>query len=168
MMAMENRVIRPATYDDIPVIMRVMDSAKLIMRHSGNMQQWEGGYPSETVIASDIQRNGAYIVEDKDIIVSYFACLPSPEPTYHIIYDGQWLDDTRPYHTIHRIGSLPNVHGIFDFIMDSCFAEYDNIRIDTHRDNKIMQHVILEYGFSYCGVIHLASGDERLAYQRMI
>lgn len=167
-MAMENRVIRPATHDDIPVIMWVMDSAKLIMRHSGNMQQWEGDYPSEAVIASDIQRNGAYIIEDKGVVVSYFACLPSPEPTYHIIYDGQWLDDTRPYHTIHRIGSLPNVHGIFDFIMDSCFAEYDNIRIDTHRDNKIMQHVILEYGFSYCGVIHLASGDERLAYQRMI
>jgi hypothetical protein len=113
MMAMENRVIRPATDDDIPVIMRVMDFAKLIMRQSGNTQQWKGGYPSETVIASDIQRDGAYIVEDKGIIVSYFACLPSPEPTYHIIYDEQWLD-------------------------------------------------------CYCGVIHLVSGDERLAYQRMI
>lgn len=40
-----------------------------------------------------------------------------------------------------------------------------NIRIDTHRDNRIMQHNILKYGFSYCGIIYLLSGDERLAYQ---
>lgn len=28
-----------------------------------------------------------------------------------------------------------------------------------------MQHVIEKYGFTYCGIIYLASGDERLAYQ---
>ena len=40
------------------------------------------------------------------------------------------------------------------------------IRIDTHRDNKIMQHNLLKYGFTYCGIIYLANGDERLAYQK--
>ncbi len=39
---------------------------------------------------------------------------------------------------------------------------------DTHRDNHIMQHNILKHGFQYCGVILLANGDERLAYQKMI
>ena len=34
-----------------------------------------------------------------------------------------------------------------------------NIRIDTHRDNKIMQHNILKQGFTYCGIIYLQSGD---------
>ena len=43
-----------------------------------------------------------------------------------------------------------------------------NIRIDTHLDNRIMQHVIKKYGFTYCGIIYLASGDERLAYQQII
>ena len=32
---------------------------------------------------------------------------------------------------------------------------------------KIMQHNIMKYGFRYCGIIHLASGDERLAYQKL-
>lgn len=32
---------------------------------------------------------------------------------------------------------------------------------------KIMQHNIVKHGFSYCGIIHLASGDERLAYQKL-
>ena len=30
---------------------------------------------------------------------------------------------------------------------------------------RIMRHCILKAGFQYCGIIHLASGDERLAYQ---
>ena len=49
--------------------------------------------------------------------------------------------------------------------LDWSFSREGNIRIDTHRDNKIMQHNILKYGFSYCGIIYLLSGDERLAYQ---
>ena len=52
-------------------------------------------------------------------------------------------------------------------IMDWCFAQDSNIRIDTHRDNHIMQHCISRYGFTYCGIIYLASGDQRLAYQRL-
>ena len=40
-----------------------------------------------------------------------------------------------------------------------------NIRIDTHRNNRIMQHCIDRYGFTCCGIICLESGDERLAYQ---
>ena len=60
-----------------------------------------------------------------------------------------------------------HAHGVFRAIMDWCFSRDCNIRIDTHRDNRIMQHVILGYGFSYCGIIYLASGDERLAYQKI-
>ena len=36
-----------------------------------------------------------------------------------------------------------------------------------YRDNVIMQHNIAKHGFSYCGIIYLASGDERLAYQKL-
>jgi hypothetical protein len=31
-----------------------------------------------------------------------------------------------------------------------------------------MQHVISKAGFRYCGIIYLASGDERLAYQKIV
>jgi len=48
----------------------------------------------------------------------------------------------------------------------NCQRRYNNIRIDTHRDNAIMQHNIEKHGFTYCGIIYLANGDERLAYQK--
>ena len=148
-------------------IMQVMEVAKKIMRLSGNMQQWGEGYPSEAVITADMERNGGFVIEDGGKIVGYFAFLPSPEPTYSKIYGGKWLDDTQPYHVIHRIASYPDVHGIFGDIMEFCFAHETNIRIDTHKDNLIMQHNILKHGFAYCGIIYLDSGDERLAYQKL-
>ena len=161
-----NRIIREARPTDMAEIMKVMDAAKGIMRASGNMHQWTDGYPSEIAILSDIEKNGGFVVVDEGNIVGYFAFLPSPEPTYAKIYEGKWLDDKRPYHVVHRIASYPEVHNIFSSIMDFCFSHDPNIRIDTHRDNKIMQHNIAKHGFSYCGIIYLTSGDERLAYQK--
>ena len=160
--------IRQATKKDISDIMAVLEAAKGIMRASGNSGQWIGGYPSEEVIMGDVGNGHGYIVEDGGRIVGYFAFVPSPEPTYANIYSGAWLDDVIPYHVVHRIGSYPEVHGVFRYIMDWCFTRDRNIRIDTHRDNHIMQHVIDKYGFKYCGIIYLASGDERLAYQKLL
>lgn len=163
-----NRLIREARVSDMAEIRKVMSAAKEIMRQSGNMHQWGEGYPSEAVIMADMDRKGGFVIEDDGKIVGYFAYLQSPEPTYAKIYDGRWVDDELPYHVIHRIASYPDVHGIFKSIMDFCFTHESNIRIDTHRDNTIMQHNILKHGFIYCGIIYLASGDERLAYQKIV
>ena len=160
------RIIRETKPIDITDVMQVMEAAKKIMRSSGNMYQWGEGYPSEAVIRSDMERNGGFVIVHDGKIVGYFAFLSSPEPTYARIYEGKWLDDERPYHVIHRIASYPDAHGIFSNIMDFCFSKDPNIRIDTHRDNTIMQHNIVKCGFTYCGIIYLASGDERLAYQK--
>ena len=93
-----------------------------------------------------------------------FAFIPGPEPTYKEIFEGQWLDD-KPYHVVHRLASTAASRGIFNDVMDYCMGVAGNLRIDTHRDNVIMRHVIDRYGFIYCGIIYLLNGDERLAYQ---
>lgn len=160
--------IRLAREGDVPEIMAVLEAARGIMRSDGNMRQWVNGYPSVEVVESDIESSYGHVLEEDGKIGGYFAFIPSPEPTYAEIFGGEWLDDRAPYHVIHRIGSLPQVHGVFSAIMDFAFSRDSNIRIDTHRDNRIMQHNILKHGFSYCGIIFLESGDERLAYQRIL
>ncbi len=157
--------IRIAHDEDLAEVMAVLAAAKGIMRASGNDGQWVNGYPSEEVILEDIAKGNGFVVLDGGRIVAYFAFIASPEPTYARIYGGDWLNDSIPYHVVHRIGSYPEVHGIFKTVMDWCFERDPNIRIDTHRDNRIMQHCIDSYGFTYCGIIYLESGDERLAYQ---
>ena len=161
------RRIREAIITDLPAIMPVIDAARELMHRSGNVNQWINGYPSEEAITTDIERHGGYVVTEDERIVAYFAFLPSPESTYAKIYEGAWMND-EPYYVIHRLASLPDVHGIWNSILEWAFEQTSTLRVDTHRDNHIMQHNILKHGFTYCGIIYLLSGDERLAYQKTI
>ena len=159
-------MIRKATEQDIPAALALFSAAKSIMRSDGNPTQWAGNYPNEEIVRSDISKGGAYIIERDGVPEGYFTMLPSPEPTYSSI-DGEWIDDTSPYLVIHRIASTPGSHGIFRKIIEYAGSRSANIRIDTHRDNNIMRHVIGKAGFSYCGIILLADGSERLAFQKI-
>jgi len=164
--------IRPATAADLPALRPVFEAAKAIMRADGNLEQWSApGFPPEDLLLHDIERGGGFVIlsgaaggVEESQIVAYFALLPSPEPTYDYI-DGAWLTD-EPYGVIHRIASYPEEHGIFAAIIDYAATRYSHLRIDTHRDNRIMQHLIEKHGFTYCGIIWLADGTERLAYER--
>ena len=163
------RTIRPASLPhEGEAIMNVFAAAKAIMRSAGNPAQWSEEYPTLEVVGEDARCGGAFVVEDDERIVAYFALLPSPEPTYAHIEGGAWVDDMRPYHVLHRIASTPESCGIFSSIVSFAFSQTDNLRIDTHRDNRIMQHLLQKHGFRYCGIIFLASGDERLAYQKLL
>ena len=134
------------------------------MRADGNLSQWSApGFPDDSLLLRDIARGGGIVIEN-GTIVAYFALLPSPEPTYDVI-DGAWLTD-EPYGVIHRMASYPEVHGIFSTIIDYAALRFAHLRIDTHRDNRIMQHLIEKHGFTYCGIIWLEDGTERLAYER--
>ena len=164
-------MIRPATEADIPAVLPVFEAAKAIMRADGNYDQWGApGFPGDALLLRDIARGGGYVISSEaeggveKSIVAYFALLPSPEPTYSHI-DGAWLTD-EPYGVIHRIASYPEVHGVFSAIIDFAAARYPHLRIDTHRDNRIMQHLIDAAGFTYCGIIWLEDGTERLAYEK--
>lgn len=157
-------MIRKATENDIQAVLAIFDKAKDIMRSDGNSTQWGDGYPDAGIVRTDISMGGAHIIEQDGKPVAYFALLPSPEPTYSSI-NGKWLDDSSPYHVIHRIASTPESHGVFRRIIEYALSVSGNLRIDTHRDNRIMRHVIERAGFSYCGVINLPDGSERLAYQ---
>ena len=158
--------IAHATVEQLPALLDLAEQARGIMRSTGNTGQWVNGYPSREVFLKDIEQRCSMIVtDDAGNIVATFAFLPSPEPTYEYI-DGQWLDDTRPYYVIHRIASTPGSHGVLQAIIDYAFTVTDNVRIDTHRDNVIMRHLLPQLGFTHCGTIYLANGDARLAYQQ--
>ena len=158
--------IRKATYDDIPALMPLFESAKAIMRSSGNMNQWGSGYPSQEVVCKDIEQGVCYVATDgaDGEIEATMAFIPGPDPTYSYIEDGEWPDEN-PYSVIHRIAVAVPGKGYAHRLFDWAFEHAGTVRIDTHRDNVIMKHVLHKYGFVYCGVIYLANGDARDAYQ---
>ena len=158
--------IRKATHDDIPALMRLFESAKEIMRASGNLNQWGSGYPSENVVRNDIEQGVCYVANDglNGEIEATMAFIPGPDPTYSFIEDGAWLNDN-PYFVIHRIAVALPGKGYARELLRWAFERTDTVRIDTHRENVIMQHILCKYGFERCGVIYLANGDARDAYQ---
>jgi len=146
----------------------IFADAKKKMRAAGNMRQWTGSYPDDKLLRSDIERGFSYIIEEYGAPVATFVLAICDDPTYKVIYEGEWLDDEKPYGTIHRIASKEGVHGIMKQALDFAYSKIDNIRVDTHRDNLPMRNMLTNNGFTYCGIIYLANGDERLAYQKLL
>jgi hypothetical protein len=157
--------IRPTTLADLDTIMDIYDKARQYMRQHGNMNQWIGGYPSAELIKKDIHDNNSYVCIDEEQIVGVFTFIQGLDPTYITIYEGNWLNE-EAYGVVHRIASLSHKKGVASFCLDWCFCRCSNIKIDTHRDNTVMQNLLAKNGYTYCGIIYLESGDERLAYQK--
>ena len=157
--------ITKAKYDDLEMIIPIYDYARSFMADNGNPNQWIDGYPSHAIIAEDIKNDSFYVCKNEEgSIVGAFTFIIGNDPTYEKIYCGKWLND-KPYGVIHRLVSNGTTHCITKTCIEWCLKQIQNIRIDTHADNKIMQSLMLKYGFEYCGIIHTHNGTERLAYQ---
>lgn len=157
-------MIRHSYPEDIPALQQIFAAARRFMRETGNPHQWAESYPSAEQLIQDIASGDSHVILSQGKVVATFLLRGGNDPTYDVIYEGAWLNDA-PYATIHRIASNGEVHGIFHLVMQFALQRYNTIRIDTHRDNRVMQHLILREGFQYCGIIHCWNGDERLAYQ---
>lgn len=161
-------VIRKTDTAELSILMDIFEQGKRIMRKNGNMKQWTGGYPTEEIVKKDIENGNSYVcLDEEQNIIGTFTLIQGNEPTYTHIYNGAWLDDTRPYGVIHRLASTENSKGVASARLQWCYCQIPNLRADTHRDNHILQHILKKHGFRYCGIIYLLNGDERLAFQKL-
>ena len=152
--------------EDLEEVMIIYDKARSFMREHGNLKQWANGYPNKEIILEDIANQRSYVITKEEQIIGVFTFINGEDETYHYI-EGKWLNDA-PYGVIHRIASGQNEKGILHIALSYCFQFVNNIRIDTHKDNIVMQKALLKEGFIKCGVIYLKNGDPRLAYQKVI
>lgn len=158
-------LIRKANINDLDIIMDIYHYAQEFMARTGNPNQWGQFHPKKELIIDDIKKGISNVVIDKDNnIYGVFALIEGIDPTYNYIEDGKWLND-QDYLTIHRIASNGKIKGIFKFVINYCLDKTRNIRIDTHKDNIVMQNALKKEGFVKCGIIYLENGDPRIAYQ---
>ena len=158
-------MIRHAVESDLPRILEIYDTARRFMRQNGNMVQWVNGYPGDPLLRQDIINGDLYVMEDEGGIYCVFALVIGDDPTYASI-EGSW-QDTSLYGTIHRIGSDGTHRGVLHECVDWCAGRISHLRVDTHADNQVMQRCIRREGFTYCGVIHVADGTPRVAFERI-
>ena len=157
--------IRKAQMTDLPEIGEIYAHARKFMAETGNPNQWGTKHPPVSALEADIKRGELYVLTDADGIHGVFYFVVGDDPTYAKIMDGSWFNDS-PYGTIHRIAS-DGSGGIFTAALEFCKAKTTHIRIDTHNDNKVMQHVVEKHGFSRRGIIFTDDGSPRIAYEWM-
>lgn len=155
--------IRQAVAADLPEIQTVYDAARKFMRANGNPTQWAGGYPQEELLRRDIEKKQLYVCVKAGQIVGSFAFIPGVDSTYLVIEQGDWHSDL-PYAAIHKVASNGQSKGVTKACFDFCSARCGYLRMDTHRDNLPMQNAMKKYGFRQCGIIYLADGSERIAF----
>lgn len=162
--------IRHSMEADLIRIMEIYEYARHFMAEHGNPNQWGAtNWPPEELIRSDIEEGSSYVCVFEDRIVGtfFYDWGKDIEPTYHVIEDGAWLDDS-PYGTIHRIASDGTVKGVGKFCIEWAYGKCGHLRMDTHGDNWVMQNMLKKNGFVYCGIVHVAEdNDPRLAYEKV-
>lgn len=159
--------IRLAESGDINALMDIYESARAFMARTGNPRQWIDGYPSRSVVVGDIDHGCCHVLcLDSGEIVAVFSLIYGPDPTYADIYGGNWVNDTAPYATVHRLASSGRLPGAGRRCMEWCCNQCANLRADTHEDNRIMQQILEDLGFKKCGIILTHNHTPRIAYQR--
>lgn len=158
-------IIKHAKASDLPVLRKLYDTAKHTMNRIGNQNQWKPGEPFNDEILSAIEKRHQYLVIENDKIVATFVFFIGIEPAYSIIEVGSWPNDN-PYGVIHRVASNGTTRGVLAEIFYWTSAQIPNLRIDTHKDNAIMNYLLAKHGFIRCGLVHLENGEERIAYAK--
>ncbi|MDP9957762.1 RimJ/RimL family protein N-acetyltransferase [Epilithonimonas hungarica] len=158
--------IRKSTPEDINEIMDCINTARQLMRESGNTVQWTNGYPSKGLMLESVEKGCNFLIINDDEVVATFDFIISDDPNYSLIENGSWLNDEK-YGVIHRLASNGKAKGVAQFCFEWCFQLFPNIRIDTHETNVAMQKVLERLGYQKCGIIYVADGTPRLAYQKI-
>lgn len=157
--------IEPAKAEDLSRIGEIYACARSFMAKTGNPNQWGSTHPPAEQLQMDVENGRLFAVKSEDRICGVFYFAVEDDPTYREIFDGQWHSD-KPYGVIHRIAS-DGSGGILKAAVEFAAAHIDYLRIDTHADNQVMQKAVRKQGFRYCGIIYIADGTPRLAYDRI-
>lgn len=164
-------ILERAKPEDFDVCMRILREGREFQREQGFIQ-WDNDYPTNELIAGDIQAQKGYVLKADREIAGYMYIDFDGEPAYDHI-KGAWRSE-EPYMVVHRMAYDKKFRGqgltvvVFSMIDKMCTEQgFHSIRVDTHPDNKRMQHVFEKNGFVRCGLIYFQDGD-KVAYDKIL
>ena len=173
---MSNIYLRQATMDDLPKIIEIIDGAKKTLRDRG-VEQWQQGYPDNEILKQDIEEDISFVLVLNSNVVGVAALQQGYDKNYQDMTSGSWDKDSDvTYSIIHRIAIEADHQGehlsaalIQQLLTMSYYLGYQDVRIDTHPDNMVMQRIIENNGFEEKGTITMDEDDGvRLAYQILL
>lgn len=166
-------MLRKAKNTELEKIVIIIEDGREFLRQQ-RINQWQHGSPSKETIEQDIKEQTSYVYEiDRNIVAT--AMLNNYDRDYEN-YPTLWSKCDN-YLVIHRIATIKNKRnqGVGRQFLSAIveFAKKENIdyiRIDTHKDNKIMRKFLSNFGFVELGEIKLTMKNnlddkERIAYE---
>lgn len=162
--------IRHTRQEDLTRVMEIYARARDFMARQGNPRQWGATHwPPEELIRRDIREGRSYACTSSGQVagVFFFDQGENIEPLYAEIQEGAWLAGG-PYGVVHRMAGDGVTKGVGAFCLAWALEQCGHLRVDTHRDNLVMQNLLAKEGFTYCGIIHVdVDPDPRLAYEKL-
>lgn len=166
---MDNFTFRHAEEKDLPNLLAIYKRARSFMQETGNPTQWGSSWPPEDLIKEDIAYNRNYVCLCNNKIVGVFAYLQGVDidPTYRIIEDGSWIG-TGEYGVVHRLASSGEMKGVGQACLDYAYSKCRHLRVDTHKNNIVMQKLLEKCNFTRCGIIYVEKDHSpRIAYEKL-
>jgi len=166
-------VIRKMEMNDAAEVYSLIEAGRARLK-AGGIDQWQNNYPLLCDVEEDAGRGNGYIMENDGMIAAYGVLQSEAEPTYKNIYEGRWLTEGG-YATIHRlcVAQGADGKGLGGRMMDELIAlagrlGHTSVRVDTHRQNTVMQHMLSVRRFERCGIVYMSDGSERIAYELIL
>ncbi|SCU82264.1 LANO_0B05644g1_1 [Lachancea nothofagi CBS 11611] len=168
--------LRKATLEDKDQIVSILQTAKDFLK-SQKVDQWQNNYPNEEHVVADIYCGQSYVLVYESEVVAIGTITTGVDPDYTAI-EGSWVEDknSKNYASLHRTAISEKFRGkhlsrtLMSALIKACVdMGFKDIRSDTHEDNKVMQYILSQNGFVYCGVVcQESAGCLRVAYQLIL
>lgn len=160
--------MRLAKEEDVQFAADCFDCAREYQKEQGFLQ-WTDEYPNITTAIEDVKSKKGFIYYEKSALIGYVCIDFDGELTYNEI-QGEWKTNQK-YAVVHRLALSKSARGkgfskeIFRLIKEFCIENnVFSIRVDTDKNNEIMQNILRKESFEYCGVIYFQGGP-KLAYE---
>lgn len=162
---------RKASERDIESILQMYEDGSKSLKNDG-VDQWQGndkpGYDELIKIIDEI-----FVLDDNGAVAT--ARIMTYDAQYDEIIDGNWLNNSKNYYSVHRVATLESKKRngyaklMMEYIEEKAKKEkIKSIKIDTHKENIKMQKFLEKLGYLYCGKIILNIGSERNAYEKIL
>lgn len=165
--------LRRAKATDLDAIMKIVEEARELLKKDGS-PQWQDGHPNRETFEQDISRGINWVLVVGEHVAGTATLMLDPDPAYKVIYNGQWSQPNAPYATIHRVAISSHYRGqglskilFSNLITVAQLQDRNNIRLDTHEQNKRMQKLAQDFGFIRCGNINVKDriDPKRIAFE---
>lgn len=172
--AMERFTFKKAELADLPAMREIITEAQGTMAKLG-IDQWQDGYPTDAQLILDIEKGVTRLLLQQQTTMGTAALCFGEEADYKIIREGNWITEGTPYAAIHRIAVRIALRGKGASAALVQYMEKEakdggafSVRVDTHPGNLTMLRFLQKQGYTRCGLINLATGATRVAFEKLL